>query len=317
MAEVKNPMSDADDRTSREIRDDIRRTRAQMDATVDAIEEKLTPGELAHEAWSLMRGGSNSSVNRIWRIAKQHPMPAAIIGLGVGLMVYETAGGGAIDTGRARYAARNDWPSEGEMPTALDSARRRAAGVTRRATDAAGSAVDRAGDLVDDAGEVASDAAASVRRATEATVDKAGELAGQAREAASDVADSVRRQASELGRQASDLGSQASEQARQGVQRARAGFWEMLEKEPLVVGVATVAAGLLVGLLLPSTPREDELMGKTRDSLLDEVKGLGQEALEKGKQIASAAADTVKQTAEAQGQPPSTAQGQPPTHRAA
>ena len=35
------------------------------------------------------------------------------------------------------------------------------------------------------------------------------------------------------------------------------------------------------------------------------------------KQIASGAADTVKQTAEAQGQPPSTAQGQQPTHRAA
>jgi ElaB/YqjD/DUF883 family membrane-anchored ribosome-binding protein len=309
MAEIKNPMSDADERTSRELRDDIRRTRAQMDATVDAIEEKLTPGELAHEAWSLLRGGSNSSLNRIWKIAKQYPMPAAIISLGVGLMAYETASGGALYTRRARYATRDEWPADGEMPTALDSARRRSAGVGHRATYAAGSAVERAGELVGDAGEMASDAAASVRRVTEATVDKAGELAGQAREAAGDVAESVRRQASELGRQASELGSQASEQARQGVQRARAGFWEMLEEQPLVVGVATVAAGVLVGLLLPSTPREDELMGKTRDSLVEEVKGLGQEALEKGKQIASAAADTVKQTAEGQ--------GQPPTHRAA
>src|SRR5919108_5321290 len=101
-------------------------------------------------------------MNRIWRIAKQHPMPAAMIGLGVGLMAYETASGGAVYTRRVRYAAREEWPADGEMPTALDSARRRSAG-THRAAGAAGSAVDRAGELVDDAGEMASDAAASVR----------------------------------------------------------------------------------------------------------------------------------------------------------
>jgi len=66
-----------------------------------------------------------------------------------------------------------------------------------------------------------------------------------------------------------------------------------------------------LSLLRRSAPTDGGtcLAVKTRDSLLDEVKGPGQ--------IASAAADTVKQTAEAQGQPPSTAQGQPPTHRAA
>ena len=42
-------------------------------------------------------------------------------------------------------------------------------------------------------------------------------------------------------------------------------------------------------------------MGKARDSLLEEIKGLGHDALEKGKQVASAAADTLKQAAEAQG----------------
>ena len=323
MAEIKDPMNDADDLTSREIRDNIRRTRAQMDATVDAIEEKLTPGELIHEAWSLFRGGSNSSVNRVWKIAKQHPMPVAIIGVGLGWMVYESTGGSAAGARRARYVRYDDeWSPEGEMPT-LDSARRRAAGATRRASDVAGSAMDKASGFVDDASDKASDVADSVRRATEAAGEKAGEFAGQAREMASDVAGSVRRQASELGRQASELG----DQARRGIREARTGFWDSLEEQPLVIGAATLAAGLLVGLLLPSTPQEDELMGKTRDSLLDEVKGLGQEALESGKQIASAAADTLRQGAESQtsttGTPPEEFRVQrpetapPPRHRAA
>ena len=136
MAEVKDPITGSDTRTSRQIRDDIRRRRAQMDATVEAIEEKLTPGELVHEAWSLLRGGSGSSVNRIWRIAKQLPMPAAMIGLGLGWMAYESAGGNELDTSRTRYGARypqdEQWSSDREMPTALESARRRAARATRQ-----------------------------------------------------------------------------------------------------------------------------------------------------------------------------------------
>jgi hypothetical protein len=304
MAESKDPMRDTDDLSSREIRDNIRRTRAQMDATVDAIEEKLSPGELIHEAWSLFRGGSSSSVNRVWRIAKQHPMPTAIIGLGLGWMVYESTGGNAVGTRRARYVRYEDeWSPEGEVPTALESARRRASGAGRRVS-AAGSAM--ASGLMGDASEMASDAAGSVRRATETAGDKASELAGQAREMASDVAGSVRRQASDLGRQASELG----DQARRTVREARTGFWDTIEEQPLVVGAATLAAGLLVGLLLPSTGQEDELMGKTRDSLLDEVKELGQEALETGKQIASAATETVRQGVETQ-------TTQPPRHRAA
>jgi Protein of unknown function (DUF3618) len=302
MADIKDPMRDADDLSSREIRDNIRRTRAQMDATVDAIEDKLSPGELIQEAWGLFRGGSSSSVNRVIRIAKQHPMPAAIIGLGLGWMVYESTGGNAFGTRRARYVPyEEEWSPEGEVPTALESARRRAAGTARRASDAAGSAMDKASGLADDAGEMASDLAGSVRRATETASERAGELTGQAREMAGDVAGSVRRQASELGRQASELGGQA----RRGMREARAGFWETLEEQPLAVGAATLAAGLLVGLLLPSTEHEDELMGKTRDSLLDEVKGLGEEALETGKQIASAATETLRQGE------------QPPRHRAA
>src|SRR5690348_5385411 len=141
MAEGEDPMRDSDERTSREIRDDIRRTRARMDATVDAIEDKLTPGELAHEAWALFRGGSSSSVNRIWRIATQHPMPAAIIGVGLGWMVYESTGANERDTS-ARHSTRSSqdepWSSERELPTALESARRRAAGTAGKATAVAG-----------------------------------------------------------------------------------------------------------------------------------------------------------------------------------
>lgn len=281
MAQVKNAMTASDEPTSREIRDKIRRTRAQMDVTMDAIGERLTPGELVHEAWSLFRGGSSSSINRVLRIAKQHPMPAAIISLGVGWMVFESAGGFQA-TGRrygARYADEGRRFAERDELSVFESARQRAAAVSSRAPDAAGAAVDKASDLATQAREAAS------------------EVAGTARNMASGAADSVRRQASDLGRQASELGEQTLE----GMRATRTSFWETLEEQPLVVGAATLAAGLLVGLCLPSTREEDELIGKTRDTLVREVRGLGHEALQKGKRVVSTAADTLTEGAEAQG----------------
>jgi hypothetical protein len=279
MAQVKDPMTGSDELTAREIRDNIRRTRAQMDNTVDAIEEKLTPGELVHEAWSLVRGGSSSSIGRVLRIAKQHPLPATIISLGLGWMVYESATGHAA-TGRryaARYAHDERRPAEDEEPSVFESARERAGAVSRRATDAADSAIGKASNL-----------AAQTR-------ETANEVASSARSIASDTVESVRRQTSDLGRQASELG----EQARHGLRQAQSGFWRTLEEQPLIVGAATVAAGLLVGLLLPSSSQEDELMGRTRDALVDEVTDLGHETLQKGRQVASAAADTLTRGAEA------------------
>ena len=55
-----------------------------------------------------------------------------------------------------------------------------------------------------------------------------------------------------------------------------------------MVGAAVLAVGVVTGLLIPSTEKEDELMGETRDHLLDEAKEAGQQALDKGKHVAEA-----------------------------
>lgn len=284
MAQVEDRLTESDELTSREIRDSIRQTRARMDATVGAIEEKLTPGELVHEAWSLFRGGSSSSMSRLWRIANEHPLPSAIISLGLGWMLYETVSGDdeqerIVRTPRSRYTAPDVYVPEGNEPTTFDAARERVGAAARRAGETAGAAVEQAGEMAGQARAMASDAA------------------DRARDMASDVASSVEHRASELGRQASEVGAQT----RESVRRARAGLWETFEQDPLIVGAATLAAGVLVGLLLPSTRREDELMGEARDSLIDRVKGVGADVIEKSKQVASAAAETLQHGTEAQG----------------
>ena len=79
--------------SSREIRREIERTRSQMDRNLDALEQKLTPSQLALEAWGLFRGGSTAGASRLWRIAKQHPGPAAVIGVGLNVQPVHVAEG--------------------------------------------------------------------------------------------------------------------------------------------------------------------------------------------------------------------------------
>jgi hypothetical protein len=63
------------------------------------------------------------------------------------------------------------------------------------------------------------------------------------------------------------------------------------KQNPLGLGIAAVAAGFVVGTLLPSTGVEDERLGEMSDQVGDKAREAGQEALERGKDVAREAAD--------------------------
>jgi hypothetical protein len=63
------------------------------------------------------------------------------------------------------------------------------------------------------------------------------------------------------------------------------------KQNPLGLGLAAVAAGFVVGTLLPSTNVEDERLGEMSDQVGDKAREAGQEALERGKDVAREAAD--------------------------
>jgi hypothetical protein len=94
---------------------------------------------------------------------------------------------------------------------------------------------------------------------------------------------------------------QVSGQARQAVGVA--------QQNPLGLALGSIAAGFLLGMLLPSTRLEDERMGAAADQVKDlaaEVghdamehgKDLAQEAIDRGTEVAKEAAGTVQASAE-------------------
>ena len=83
----------------------------------------------------------------------------------------------------------------------------------------------------------------------------------------------------------------AASQSREQFQRASAGFSQMLEEQPLLLGLLGIGLGAAIGSALPATQKENELLGETRDRALDRMKSVGSEQVEKVRK-------TVKQTVE-------------------
>jgi ElaB/YqjD/DUF883 family membrane-anchored ribosome-binding protein len=77
-------------------------------------------------------------------------------------------------------------------------------------------------------------------------------------------------------------------------------------ENPLGLTIGAAAVGFLAGLAVPSTRVENERLGPVADQVKDKVKETGQEALDRGKQVAqevaSSAADTAKEQTQEHGQ---------------
>ena len=80
----------------------------------------------------------------------------------------------------------------------------------------------------------------------------------------------------------------------------------LARENPLGLAIGAAAIGFLAGLAVPSTRVEDEKLGPVADQVKDKVKETGQEALDRGKQVAqevaSTATDTAKQRTQEHGQ---------------
>jgi hypothetical protein len=77
-----------DSRTA-QIRQEIARTRLDLDRKLDALESRFAPRVLAAEAWTKARQSSSAGASRAWEKVRAHPLPSAMIVAAVGWLIYE------------------------------------------------------------------------------------------------------------------------------------------------------------------------------------------------------------------------------------
>jgi len=74
------------------------------------------------------------------------------------------------------------------------------------------------------------------------------------------------------------------------------------QENPIGLALGAMAVGFVAGMLVPSTKVEDEKLGPMADQVKQQAAETGQEALDRGKQVAQDAAQSVQETVKESGQ---------------
>lgn len=88
-----------------------------------------------------------------------------------------------------------------------------------------------------------------------------------------------------------------TEQMKEGARQAAG----VAQENPIGLALGGLAAGFLAGMLLPSTRVEDEKMGPLADQVKEKASEMGEEAVERGKDVAGQVAEQAKETAKEAG----------------
>jgi hypothetical protein len=136
-------------------------------------------------------------------------------------------------------------------------------------------------------------------RAKEAVSDKVENVKSKVSDTASRAKEAVVGTTSRAGEAVSGVTSRASEAtpSRGEVKQRTRQVAGMARENPLGLAIGAAALGFLAGLAVPSTRVEDERLGPVADQVKERVKETGQEALDRGKQVAQEVASTATETA--------------------
>ncbi len=274
-----------------EIRRDIEKTRGRLDETIDAIRGRLTPQSIGRQAMSVIRYRSKVAGRRMTDMLAENPLPMALTSVGATWLLGQT-----IRRRRARKA--------GEREIELEFQEDQPLAVQRNLYDAGLEAQyevreHEPGEGVRQPG-VGEQAQQAGREYAEQAREKAGEYGEAAREKVSEYGQRVGEAGRRVGEQASDIGHRVSDSA----QRASQFTFDAVKRHPITAALGLMAAGLAVGLALPATRKERELVGEQRDELFERAREYGGELAERGQAVAQQAGEAASEEAEHQGVTP-------------
>jgi len=232
--------------------------------------------EASHSVGHSAKGAGATIVDTI----RLNPIPAAITGIGLGWLIMSirrqndttaTYGPYGRSSSADRFASTTDEFGQNNFATS----------GTLTGTDASSridAAKEKLGEVKDSVTQHAGDIASSV-------TDKASTLAHTVGDKASDIAHTV-----------GDRASALSGQAKDAAQSAVSATGDYITDNPLAAGAIALLIGVGIGLLVPATEKENQLLGETRDRLKDQAAEQLHQVADKVSNVAHTAFDSAKQT---------------------
>jgi hypothetical protein len=270
--------ADATDVGAEAIREDIERTRGEMSGTIDAIQERLSPVHIKEQVMEQVREQVQEA---------KHAVREATIGKVENFM---SAAGDSVRTARRGVV---ETIRDNPVPAAIAGVGLGwllVSGLSGGSRSRMGRSARAYRGRVDARRQTYSSGAipyANQRREPgmlEEGQRVVGDTVDTARAYANDIADDVRETAGEWATAAQDRAE-------------RVGGWlqETAVDNPLAVGAVALAAGAVMGFAIPISRKENELMGETRDSVVEGAQGLASEAMREVRRAADRAADRVEE----------------------
>ncbi len=278
------------DKSVAELEADIARTREQLGRDVEDVSYKLSPDRFKEQLQDTLQNAQEAVMENINEMTenlmesskkagasftdmiRRHPLPTALIGAGVALL----AVGGGVGVKRARD---DDYPEY--------SGRYGAAGssgyVTPGAQPSAGSA--------DSATQYGGATGYGATRNLDYGAYDSGYDTGYGSSSGQSGQSSDQNSGQNLGDRAGAAGTQAKRQAK----AASRGLAEFIEEQPMIAGLVTVVLGAVIGLSLPGTRQENELLGEARDQFAEQAKSVAERAKEVAQKTFNEAKTTAQQ----------------------
>jgi ElaB/YqjD/DUF883 family membrane-anchored ribosome-binding protein len=247
-------MSEHEGQNPEEIEREIGQTRNRLSRDIDELGNKLSPQNLKEEAKSAIKGAAQGAVSNVGEQARR-----------TGSRLVEVIRENPLPV--IAVGAGVTWlltQRSGSEVSGSRMARYAYTGPERRQGDSWQSGIrSRVGGTVSGVKDSVSEAASNIAERAGEFKDRAGERIG-------------------------DLGSEARRKTR----RIKTNLQHAAEENPLALAIGAAVVGLALGMLLPGTRREDELMGSSRDQLVDRA----ERTAERVKDAAVEAGREVKET---------------------
>lgn len=267
--EVKHAATDSIREARSAASDSIREAK---DAAVGSLRDAKDHAiESVSETVGVIGRGAQRATHITTDFVSAHAVPLTLVGLGIGWLMlsmnhqtrresqryvgsrydreYDRAPRGSFSAGDADWERYEDSYARRQGNSLAEEARQRASAIAQRASHGLDETRSKVSETVQAARGRVDDAVSGLREQASGIRQHAVELGGELRE------------------QASDIGHQAYEQ----LQRAQVRTREFSSENPLAVGALAIVAGVGVGLLLPATRRENQLLGETRDRVWDDA----------------------------------------------
>ncbi len=281
------------------IERDLARTRSRMDTRLTELQDRLTPGQIVDDLMGYFKGSEGGEFARNLMLSvRSNPMPAALTGIGLAWLMAanprpaDAASHSTEDDLHARVltaergVVRQTSETEDAYRDRVENARGTALGLTRNA-----------GETAESYGKRIQDGLATAKQAVAHGADTAWNKVGTAAGQVGSATQTAANQVSSAARSAGDTLTQGGH----ATSKAAGNLVSVITDNPVLLGVIGIAAGALLGALVPQSREEEDALGGMAEKARGTARDAAQSVVDRGGAAAQQAMDTARDTARDEG----------------